>query len=313
MPEKDWISSYFAPLARSSGAAGLMDDVAELSRAGSAPVVATVDAMVEGVHFRADDPLGSVARKLVRVNVSDIYSAGALPAEALLTLGWPQQRPESDLADFAKALGDELAVHSIQLLGGDTVRATAGLFLSLTLTGVCQGARPVRRMGARPGQDVWLTGQIGAACLGFDALQRGDTEDRWVTAYREPQLPIARIAGLVGQHASAAMDVSDGLLGDAAQMAKASGCGIEINLENISLAGNPRDLSEALRLMTWGDDYQVLFSAEKNKRDEILSLAADSVMDIEIIGEMTAAPGLRALWQGDRVNLPETLGFEHGW
>jgi len=289
-----------------------MDDVAELSSAGGAPVVVTVDAMVEGVHFRVDDPLESVARKLVRVNVSDTYSAGALPAEALLTLGWPEQRPESDLADFAKAFGDELAAHGIQLLGGDTVKAPAGLFLSLTLTGVCQGVSPVRRAGARPGQDVWLTGQIGAACLGFDALERGETADPWMTAYREPQLPAAGIACLVGQHASAAMDVSDGLLGDAAQMAKASGCGIEINLENISVAGNSRDLAEILRLTTWGDDYQILFSAEKNKRDEILSHAAASVMDIEIVGEMTAEPGLRALWRGESVNLPETLGFEHG-
>ncbi|KCZ51606.1 thiamine-phosphate kinase [Hyphomonas pacifica] len=313
MPEKDWISSYFAPLARSSGAAGLMDDVAEMTPSGDAPVVVTVDAMVEGIHFRADDPLASVARKLVRVNVSDIYSAGALPTEALLTLGWPEQRPEAELADFATAFGHELAVHGIQLLGGDTVKAPAGLFLSLTLTGVCQGARPVRRNGAKPGQDVWLTGQIGAACLGFDALGRGDKDDRWVYAYQEPRLPYADIATLVARYASAAMDVSDGLLGDAAQMAKASGCGIEINLENISVAGNSRDLSEILRLTTWGDDYQILFSAEKNKRDEILSFASASVMDIGVVGEMASDCGLKAIWRGEAVNLPETLGFEHGW
>ncbi|HAW54704.1 MAG TPA: thiamine-phosphate kinase, partial [Hyphomonas sp.] len=175
MAEKDWIAKYFAPLARAGGAAGLRDDLAQLADSKS-PTVITVDALVEGVHFLASDPVASVDQKLVRVNVSDVYAAGALPSEALLTLGWPKERPESDLAEFASALGAELDAFDIHLIGGDTVRSPGGLFLSLTMTGTCLGETPVRRMGAGPDEDIWVTGRVGAAYLGFDAIQKGAVE-----------------------------------------------------------------------------------------------------------------------------------------
>ena len=123
MAEKDWIRRYFAPIASSPGAARLTDDTAQLSPA-TGPVVITTDAMVEGVHFLAGDPIGTIARKLVRVNVSDILASGAEPAEALLTLGWPSGRTEAELASFAAALGDELAAIEEYLL------AVADRFLS---------------------------------------------------------------------------------------------------------------------------------------------------------------------------------------
>ena len=120
--ERDWISRYFAPLATAQGADALRDDVAELSM-GDGRLIATVDALVEGVHFFPDDPVESVARKLVRTNVSDIIAKGARPLEALLTLGWPHGRPEEDLARFAGALGTELTDWGARLVVHDCVRA----------------------------------------------------------------------------------------------------------------------------------------------------------------------------------------------
>lgn len=175
MAERDWIGKYFAPLAASAGAAGLSDDTAQLGT-WKRPVAVTTDAMVEGVHFLAADPIASIARKLVRVNVSDILSAGALPREALLTLGWPAERPEAELAAFAGAFSEELSRWNIALIGGDTVASPLGLFLSLTLTGECVGEALVRRGGAGAGDDLWVTGEIGGPRRGFLARAGGAGE-----------------------------------------------------------------------------------------------------------------------------------------
>ena len=311
MAEKDWIATYFAPLARSKGAAGLRDDVAQLSQGDGATVI-TVDALVEGVHFLPSDPVESVARKLVRVNVSDIYAAGALPSEAVLTLGWPDGRPETDLAGFARALGEELDAFGACLIGGDTVRQPGGLFLSLTLTGICLGEAPVRRLGAKPGQDVWVTGQIGAACLGYEAIHRGEMAAPFATAYRVPPLPPAAAAGIIARHAYAAMDISDGLLGDASSLAAASEIGLQIALEKVPFASEVQNLDDMLRLATWGDDYQLLFTAEKTRREKILKEAGASAVPVVLIGETRSGGGLEVTFRDSAVNLPETLGFEHG-
>ncbi|MCB9963192.1 MAG: thiamine-phosphate kinase [Hyphomonas sp.] len=311
MAERAWIAKYFAPAAVSPGAAGLLDDVAELATGSDARIV-TTDALIEGVHFLRSDPPETVARKLVRVNVSDILAKGARPSEALLTLAWPQGRDEAELARFAEALTDELEHWNIQLLGGDTTSSPGGLFLSLTLTGVCGARGPVRRAGAREGDDLWVTGEIGAACLGFRALQAGRPTDPFVKAYREPRLPSAAVAELVDDHATAAMDVSDGLLGDARMLAAASGRGVTIDLDAVPFAGRPASLEERLALASWGDDYQVLLAAPPTSAKMVAEEAAEKGIQVARIGLFRAGDGITATSGGTLVNLPETLGFEHG-
>lgn len=311
MGERAWIAKYFMPLAASPGAAALLDDVAELS-AGEGPLIATVDALVEGVHFLASDPIESVARKLVRANVSDILSKGARPREALLTLGWPQGRTEKDLARFAQALGEEISAWNVQLVGGDTTSIPAGLFLSLTLTGVCGPRGPIRRKGARAGDSLWVTGEIGAALRGFRALQLHREDDPWVSAYRQPALPPLAIAGLVQDYATASMDVSDGLLGDAQMLAAASGLALVVDLGKVPYAGSPVGLEERLELAIWGDDYQILFATPATSDAMVASQADQQGIRITRIGEFVTGSGLSAVLEGKSVNLPETLGFEHG-
>jgi thiamine-monophosphate kinase len=310
MAERDWIKRYFAPLASSPGAARLMDDTAEMSSQGG-PVVITTDAMVEGVHFLAGDPIDSIARKLVRVNVSDILASGAEPLEALLTLGWPAGRPESDLAGFAAALGEELKHWGAGLIGGDTVSTPGGLFVSLTLTGRCLGAAPIRRGGARPDDDLWVTGEIGGARRGFLARASGEASP-WLATLLTPDLPPLGAAGLVSRFASAAMDVSDGLLGDAGALAEASGAGVEIVFESVPFAGGASNLAEMLDLATWGDDYQLLFSAAPGNGEHLLQAAQALGIRISRIGRIRAEPGLSVTHESRRVNLPETVAYQHG-
>jgi len=309
--ERDWISKYFRPLAVSPGADGLNDDVAELSSDGRRTVI-NVDALVESVHFLSSDPIEAIARKLVRTNVSDIIAKGARPHEGLLTLGWPKDRDEAQLARFAAALGEELGLWGARLIGGDTTASPNGLFLSLTLTGRCGPNGPVRRNGAQAGDDLWVTGEIGAACRGFGALQAGHAESPWVSAYREPELAPRSIIELVQTYASASMDVSDGLLGDARTLAAASASGLSVDLGAVPFAGGADSLEERLALATWGDDYQVLFAARATVADQLEKDAAELGIGITRIGRFTAGAGLSAHLGGISVNLPETMGFEHG-
>lgn len=309
--ERDWISRYFVPLVSALGADALRDDVAELSVSGGR-IVATVDALVEGVHFFPDDPIGSVARKLVRANVSDIIAKGAQPVEALLTLGWPKSRSEGQLARFAEALGGELADWGAQLVGGDTTASPHGLFLSLTLTGRCGPDGAIRRNGAKAGDSLWVTGQIGAACLGYKALREGRADDPYIAAYREPALASLRIIDLLRNCASGSMDVSDGLLGDARMLAAASGLSVTVDLDLVPFAGGAYGLEEQLALASWGDDYQVLFAAPQSASHQIEFSAPEMSLQVTKIGTFASGSGLQAISNGSPVNLPETLGFEHG-
>lgn len=308
MSEKDWISTYFAPIATAEGADGLRDDVARLSS--NAQTIITVDAVVEGVHFLATDPLDTVAQKLVRVNVSDCLASGAWPVEAVLTLGWPSGRTERELSTFAAALGRELSAWGISLLGGDTVTHSGALFVSLTMTGVCHGEGPVRRSGALVEDDVWLSGVIGAAKLGYDAIQAGEASE-FDAVYRVPNLPKPDIALLIAQHATASLDVSDGLLSDSKCLANASKTQLDIDLDAVLFANNPKSTKEKLALATWGDDYQCLFTAPVTSRVPIENWANSSGQLLSRIGSVRIGEGISISSCGICINLPETLGFEH--
>lgn len=304
MSEFDWIAKYFAPLAIGAGAAGLNDDVAVL---GADARIVTVDALVEGVHFLSDDPIESVASKLVRVNVSDLIAKGALPREALLTLGWPGGRDEEELERFARALGEELHDWQALLIGGDTVRSPGGLFVSLTLTGVPAGPRaPVRRSGADIGDEIWVSGQIGAGVLGLKAARAGD-ENEACRRYRCPAIPPLALAEVIAREATASMDVSDGLIGDLQKLLLASGCGGRLSLENVPYFEEPADSEAALIQATGGDDYQCLFTLPAGRSDQL----DVSGVKLTRIGQVEAGRGLRLSWHETALDMPKRTGFQH--
>lgn len=310
MREFDLIRRYFAPLATSPGAAGLGDDVAVLA-AGDGARIVTTDTIVEGVHFLSDDPPATVGRKLLRVNVSDILAKGARPHEALLSLVWPAGRGEVDLEAFARGLGEDLAAYGVSLIGGDTTGGTDAIVATLTLTGTCVSAGPVRRSGGRTGDGLFVTGAIGAGGLGLRAA-RGETGDEdMASAYRVPRLPAVEVSGLVARHASAAMDVSDGLLGDAAKLAAASGTGAAIALDSVPFVRAAATTGERIDLATAGDDYQVLLACRPEGVAALLEEAGAAGVGLTRIGKLGAGSGLHLSDGGQPVALPDTLAFEH--
>ncbi len=269
MNETDLIARYFAPLAGPEGL-GLGDDAALLAPPEGCDLVLTADALVAGRHFFADDPSESVATKALGVNLSDLAAKGAEPLGFLLTLALPRDWTEAWLEDFAKGLGAAARAAGIALFGGDTVSTPGPLTLSITALGAVPRGRMIRRAGARLGDLLYVSGTIGDAALGL-IQRRARVEGRgapaWaddflVERYWRPRPRLALIPAL-RQCASAALDVSDGLIGDARALARASGAAVELNLARVplspaagaALAADPT-LSDAV--LTGGDDYEIL-------------------------------------------------------
>ncbi len=315
--EFDIIRRLFAPLATSVGARELRDDVAVLEA--SVGLVLTTDAIVEGVHFRADDPIETVAKKALRVNLSDLAAKGAKPVGALLTLIWPTHRRSAEIADFARGLGEDLRLYDVPLLGGDTTSTPGPLTVSITLLGAPLGAGVPSRSDARSGDDVWITGTIGDAWLGHEILSGAweppeGCRDNLVLRYRVPE-PRMAFAPVIAAHARASMDVSDGLLADASKLARASGVGVCIEAERLPLSTGAqawRGQNEGWgRLLNWGDDYEVLFTADPSVRDTIIAAAAQIGVNTERIGLVKAGEGARIVDSGGGTISFAQSGHEH--
>lgn len=245
--------------------------------------------MVEGVHFLPEQDRADVAWKLVATNMSDLAAKGAEPIGVLLgyVLG-------ADDARFLQGLGEALAHYGAPLLGGDTV---SGKPQALGLTAFGRATyRPVpSRAGARAGDALYLTGPVGAAMLGLEALKAGSDDS---LAYRRPRALLAEgraLAPLV----TAMMDVSDGLLLDASRLAEASGVTLAIDSAAVPLAAPEERRGNALR---WGDDYQLLFTLPPGVKSPVPAYR---------IGEAVAAAGTPLLLDGKALNDADGLGYEH--
>ncbi|HWA23217.1 MAG TPA: thiamine-phosphate kinase [Caulobacterales bacterium] len=302
------IARYFAPLATHAGARGLLDDAALIAPDG--PVVVTTDAIVEGVHFLRGDSLDLVARKALRVNLSDLAAKGAAPFGYLLTLFWPSDRPAHEMAALAAGLAADQEEFALALLGGDTVSTPGPLALSVTMMGRA-GLRTPSRAGAKAGDGLWVTGTIGDSGLGLAAL-RGEAFDAADGDYLAGRyhLPLPRVAlgPAIANVASAAMDVSDGLIADAAKLAAAAAVRIEIDLDALPLspaaarwAERQADrLTARSQLAAFGDDYEILFTAP----------AAPGIAATRI-GQVQAGTGVSLLGGGRQVTAPPAAGYVH--
>jgi thiamine-monophosphate kinase len=286
--ERAFIESLKA-LASDPAARGFADDCAVLEIGGET-LVLTHDVMVEGVHTLPGQDLADVAWKLVSVNLSDLASKGARPLGVLLghMLGPGDER-------FLTGLTEALTRYGVPLLGGDTSSGGPPRCWGLTAIGRAT-YRPVpSRSGATPGDSVWVTGPLGAAMAGFEALRDGTGADS--AAYRRPLACLGEgeaLAPLV----TAMMDVSDGLLLDASRMAEASGVTLALASANVPLAVPEPRRAGALR---WGEDYELLFT---------LPASAEPPVSAWRIGEVRERGGAGLLLDGEAPGGP--LGYEHG-
>lgn len=294
------IGRYFKPIATDPGAFGLDDDAAVLKAQG-ADIVVTTDAIVEGVHFLASDPPETIARKALRVNLSDLAAKGAQPAGFVLTLAL-RSAEEVWLKPFAAALGEDAKSFGCPLLGGDTVSTPGPLTISVTAFGRVPADKMVHRSGAQPGDRVVVTGTIGDAALGLDILKGGavatalatDEEARQmlIGRYRVPQ-PRNALANAIRTHASAAMDVSDGLAGDLTKLCAASGVSAAIHVPGVPLS-RPAAALVASRtvgmdtLITGGDDYEILCTIPEARFEAFVQEARRAGVAIATIGAIIA-------------------------
>ncbi|MGF1592936.1 MAG: thiamine-phosphate kinase [Kiloniellaceae bacterium] len=321
--EFELIERYFAPLAaRAEGAFGLHNDAAVLPLAAGERLVTTVDTMIQGRHF-LDCPPDLVARKLLRINLSDLAAMGAVPFGYLLATAWPLDIAESWIAAFAAGLAEDQAIYDVALFGGDTTGTPGPMTLSLTAFGKVSGDRVLDRGSLRPGDDLYVTGRLGDAYLGLRVL-RGDLEAlpeparaALVGRYRlpEPRLAVGQ-ALLARGLARSAIDVSDGLAADLGHLLAASGVGAEVELAAVPVGAAAEAALQVLAaprqaVLAGGDDYELLFAAGPDQAAAVTALAGELGVAIARIGRVRAGGGLAVLDAAGREVTLDKPGWTH--
>ncbi|MGE0749905.1 MAG: thiamine-phosphate kinase [Variibacter sp.] len=292
------IARHFAPLATHRGALKLTDDAAFIAPPAGHELVVTVDALIAGVHFFPDDPADLIARKALRVNLSDLAAKGATPEGFLVALGLPKGIDDAWIARFAKGLAADAKEFRCPLLGGDSVRSPERVMVSVTAFGSLPRGTMVRRQGARPGDIVFVTGTVGDGALGL-MVRKGEAT-RWglsraaarhlTQRYLLPQ-PRNAIAETLRRHASAAMDVSDGLAGDLAKLCRVSGASAEIQVADIPLSPAAKSTLRAEpslqpRILGGGDDYEIVCAVPPRRASAFLAQARKAGVRVSGIGRI---------------------------
>lgn len=324
LDEHGLIARHFRPLATAPGAHHLLDDAASFAPPAGFDLVFTKDGIAEGVHFPAGEAADLVARKALRVNLSDLAAKGAEPVGYLVLLGLPDDWSEAWIADFAAGLAADQREYGVALYGGDTIRS-GRLVISVTAFGTLPAGTMVHRSGARPGDRLYVSGTIGDGALGLLAAmddprlgglitdsQRAVLADR----YRLPR-PRVRLAETVRRFASAAMDVSDGLAGDLDKLCAASGVTAQVAADTVPLSAAAQDCVSAdpalLGLcLTGGDDYEILAAIPPVSGPDFEASAAAAGVAVACIGEIRegAGPARFADRSGDELQLTDR-SFSH--
>jgi thiamine-monophosphate kinase len=321
------IARYFAPLARRfPGAYGLLDDVAVIAATPGNELVAKTDAVVGGVDFPSDEAPDLVAKKALRVNLSDLAAKGAIPRAYLLGLIVPDTIDERWIADFAAGLASDQGEYGIDLIGGDMSGTSGPITVAVTALGEMRRGQVIRRGGARADDTVFVTGTIGDAALGLQVL-RGSLPalDEAAAAflvdrYRLPRPRVVLGPNLVGI-ATAGLDVSDGLVADLRHLCQVSGLSAVIDAQRVPLsAAGRRAVGSAAGLLatavTGGDDYEILFTAPPTAAPRIAELSRRLEVPITAIGHMLAPsagepPGVTVRDEGGRRIAFGSEGWTH--
>ena len=320
--EFDLIERFFRPLSRAApGAFALGNDGALLTPPAGASLVVTKDLMVAGVHYPEGEEPFTVARRLLRVNLSDLAAMGATARSYALGLALPEDIGDAWVEAFAAGLARDQEAFGVALIGGDTVATKGPAVLSLTAFGTVAGGACLTRAGAGEGDDIYVSGTVGDATLGLRAV-RGELAalapaDRAALAarFRLPEPRLALGAALVGV-ATCAIDVSDGLVADLGHLCEGSGVAARINGNAVPLSTAARravDGGEAAiaDLVTGGDDYELLFCAPPAERGAIEALGRRLELAVSRIGTIEHGQGVTVVdADGQPLALGRT-GYQH--
>ena len=290
------IARYFKPLAKHPGAFGFSDDAAAITPPAGHDLVLKTDGLIAGVHFFPDDPAEDVGRKALRVNLSDLAAKGAAPLGFLLAIALPKDFPEDWLAGFTRGLGEDADAYGCPLLGGDTDSTPGPISISVAAFGTVPAGTMVKRSGAKAGDHVFVSGTIGDAALGL-RVRKGELADpsgHFVSRYRVPQ-PRTALAETLRAHANAAMDVSDGLVGDLAKLCAAAHITAQITAQ-IDVARVPLSDAAARALesdcelikpiLTGGEDYEILCAVAPDHVAAFQAAAARAGVPVTDIGRI---------------------------
>jgi len=318
--EFERIRRFFAPLA-GPGGLGLVDDAALVDCTPGRRLVITADAIVAGVHYLPEDPPDLVARKLLRVNLSDLAAMGARPLHYVLTTALPAELGREWLARFAEGLGEDQRRYGIDLLGGDSVGTRGPVVLSLTAIGEVAAGQEIRRSRAQPGDLVWVSGSIGDAFLGLGVLRGAHPDlapehrDYLIRRFRLPEPRTELGPGLCGI-ARAMIDVSDGLLADLGHICESSRAAAIVELDLLPLSSAARAVVERdpgirVRLAAAGDDYELLFAAPADAAERIAALSLRLGVPVTRIGRIDVGTGVRLINSDGHQIALEATGYRH--
>lgn len=315
--EFDLIRRFFARPAP-EGFLGPGDDCALMPAEAGTELAVSADLLVEGRHFFSDvDPV-SLGHKSLAVNLSDLAAMGARPLGCFLSLSLPRA-DESWLQGFSRGFHALAERHACSLLGGDTVRSNRDITIGVTVIGQLPAGSALRRDAALAGDDVWISGELGAADVALRLLQLRSAGDEALLAaargaleWPQPQLALGQaLRGL----AHAAIDVSDGLLQDLGHILAASGCGAELRYDAMPVADCLLGLDAQLlrqAVLCGGDVYQLCFTASPQARPDIVRAAQQAGAKVSRIGRTVAQPGLTVLdADGGPIVLTGNAGFDH--
>lgn len=321
LDELSIIERYFRPLA-GEGAFGLGDDAAVIVPPPGKDLVITTDMVARDVHF-LDDPAETIAQKALRVNLSDLAAKGATPLGYVLSLALTPDIDAAWLAAFADGLRRDQQRFGVTLLGGDTIVVPARPVISVTAFGSVASGKMVHRSGGRPGDAIYVSGMIGASGAGLAILKgeegpwsklAGWERDILVTRYRVPE-PRVVLAPALAALASAAMDISDGLVGDCDKLAAASGCSATIQAEKVPLPpgfSGSRDPSLVARFLTAGEDFEILAAVPPDRSELFSDRAKEAGVPVARIGALAQGKEpTKVLFHGTQLGLSQRA-FVHG-
>jgi len=312
--EFELIETYFAPLA-GEGSFGLRDDAAQIIPTPGHSFVITQDAIAVDIHFFADDAPHLIAKKALRVNLSDLAAKGAAPKSFSLALGMGNSCNEDWIKAFASGLVEDCKQYDIALSGGDTFKTGGGTIISITAIGEVPEGQYVSRMNAKAGDAVFVTGTIGDGALGLLARQDKLSSKSLTDRYLLPQ-PRTEFASVIREYASASMDISDGLIGDLEKLCKASNVSAEVNVQNVPLSEAAQaviqDESDYLKTaLTGGDDYEILLCTPRDKVDAFIKACITFDFPVTQIGEIKTGEGVKVFDNSGKAIEFEKTSYEH--